>query len=140
MKGSLALIIPAVLYSSLSLAGDVRTCSDLSGRWETTAGSQKVTMDISPSLETCGKLCVVLNVKYNILSKIYSNRLYCHEGIEGVKGQGPIVIAFEGAQGGHSIGTYNRQLKRLWSGVIPKNSEGKWEMKMDNYWFKKVNK
>ncbi|EMF07345.1 hypothetical protein F518_02694 [Serratia marcescens VGH107] len=49
-----------------------------------------------------------------------------------------MVIAFEGAYGGHSVGTYNRQLKLLWGGVIPKNSAGKWEMKMDDYWFKNM--
>ena len=138
MKGSVALIFPAVLYSSLSMAADVRSCNDLTGRWETMAHSPHVTMGISPSPETCGKACVVLNVKYDISNQIYSNRLYCHEGVEGVKGQGPMVMAFEGAQGGHSIGTYNRQLKLLWSGVIPKSSEGRWEMKMDDYWFKRV--
>jgi hypothetical protein len=91
-------------------------------------------MSISPSSESCGTGCVELNVQYGE----NHNRLYCHDGIEGKEGMGPMVIAFEGAYGGHSIGTYNRQLKRLWSGVIPKNSDGKWEMKMDDYWFKKV--
>lgn len=36
-----------------------------------------------------------------------------------------MVIAFEGAYGGHAIGTYNRQLQLLWAGVIPK-IKGKW--------------
>ncbi|MDI5645055.1 hypothetical protein MJN92_11480, partial [Salmonella enterica subsp. enterica serovar Anatum] len=30
---------------------------------------------------------------------------------------GPMVIAFEGAYGGHAIGTYNRQLQLLWAGA-----------------------
>ncbi|KPB55617.1 Uncharacterized protein AC511_4328 [Pseudomonas coronafaciens pv. oryzae] len=49
-----------------------------------------------------------------------------------------MVISFEGAYGGHSIGTYNRKLNVLWAGVIPKDSKGNWEAKMDNYWFKRV--
>lgn len=138
MKCFFALTIPTVLYSSLLLAADVRTCSDLAGQWETIADSQNVTMRISPSSGICGKECVVLDVKYNVFNKIYSNKLYCHEGAEGMKGRGPMVMAFEGAEGGHVIGTYNRQLKLLWAGVIPKNNEGRWEMKMDDYWFKRV--
>ncbi len=38
-----------------------------------------------------------------------------------------MVIAFEGAYGGHAIGTYNRQLQLLWAGVIPKKKR-----EMDN--------
>ncbi|HEY3987560.1 hypothetical protein [Cedecea sp.] len=134
MKSSAALIFLTVLFSFSSCAADVKSCSDLSGQWETTTDSPHVTMSISPSSESCGTGCVELNVQYGE----NHNRLYCHDGIEGKEGMGPMVIAFEGAYGGHSIGTYNRQLKRLWSGVIPKNSDGKWEMKMDDYWFKKV--
>lgn len=136
MKGTCALIVLAALFSSSSQAAEVTTCSELSGRWEITTGSH-IAMVISPSLEACGAECVVLNVQYN-LNDARRNRLYCHEGVEGIKGQGPMVIAFEGVYGGHSIGTYNRKLKLLWGGVVPKSSKGEWEAKMDSYWFKRV--
>ncbi|MBD1559441.1 hypothetical protein HC752_21085 [Vibrio sp. S9_S30] len=64
-------------------------------------------------------------------------KIYCHEGQAGVKNQGPMVLSFEGAQGGHSIGTFNRQLNLLWAGVLPKDDNGKWIPKMDSYWFEK---
>ncbi|MDU8500280.1 hypothetical protein RYB01_13940 [Pseudomonas syringae] len=140
MKGSVTLgLLVAALFSSTSQAADVKSCSDLSGRWETTAGGRHVMLDISPSAEACGTGCVTLELKYNLdEARVNVNKAYCHEGVEGVKGQGPMVISFEGAYGGHSVGTYNRQLNVLWAGVIPKNSKGSWETKMDNYWFKRV--
>ncbi|ELP96920.1 hypothetical protein [Pseudomonas syringae] len=138
MKGSVTLgLIVAALFSSVSQAADVKSCSDLSGRWETTAGDQHLVLNISPSAEACGTNCVTLELKYN-LDETRVNKAYCHEGVEGIKGQGPMVISFEGVYGGHSIGTYNRQLDVLWAGVIPKDSKGNWETKMDNYWFKRV--
>ncbi len=52
-------------------------------------------MTILPPVEGCGEKCVKLNVRYE-LDVTHRNALYCHEGQEGVKGQGPMVIAFEG--------------------------------------------
>lgn len=140
MRRSATLIFLCTLVCSTSWAADVRSCSDLSGRWEAKTDSHHFTMNVSPSLGGCGSECVVLNAEYNvsdpgILNNTYRNKLYCHEGVEGVKGQGPMVIAFEGAYGGQSIGTYNRQLKTLWAGVIQKDRQGNWEKKMENYWF-----
>ncbi len=44
----------------------------------------------------------------------HRNALYAMKRQEGVKGQGPMVIALlEGANGGHAIGTYNRQRTTL---------------------------
>ncbi|MCF5716010.1 hypothetical protein, partial [Pseudomonas tremae] len=95
MKGSATLgLLVAALFSSVSQAADVKSCSDLAGRWETAAGGQHVVMDISPSAEACGTDCVTLELKYN-LDKTRVNKAYCHEGVEGVKGQGPMVISFE---------------------------------------------
>ncbi len=35
-----------------------------------------------------------------------------------------VIKYFEGAYGGHAIGTYNRQLQLLWAGVIPVRQKG----------------
>ncbi len=47
-----------------------------------------------------------------------------------------MVIASEGAYGGHAFGTYNRQLQFLVAGVIAKKKKGKWIKKMENYGFR----
>lgn len=48
-----------------------------------------------------------------------------------------MVFSFEGAQGGHSIGTSNRQLNLLWAGVLPKDKNQNWIPQMDSYWLEK---
>ncbi len=103
------------LFSAASGATEINACKDLIGTWKTTADNPPYTMTILPPVEGCGEKCVKLNVQYE-LDVTHRNALYCHEGQEGVKGQGPMVIAFEGAYGGHAIGTYNRQLQLLWAG------------------------
>ncbi|ECG8588620.1 hypothetical protein FNI11_02380 [Salmonella enterica subsp. salamae] len=137
MKMKLMPLYLTALFSAASGATEIGACKDLIGTWTTTAGSPPYTMTILPPVETCGEQCVKLHVQYE-LDVVRRNALYCHEGREGVKDQGPMVIAFEGAYGGHAIGTYNRQLQLLWAGVIPKNQQGKWAMKMESYWFKQV--
>ncbi|EDW5732559.1 hypothetical protein CJG85_001205 [Salmonella enterica] len=137
MKMKMKILYLSALFSAASFATEINACKDLIGTWETTADNPPYTMTILPPVETCGQECVKLNVQYE-LDVTHRNALYCHEGLEGVKGQGPMVIAFEGAYGGHAIGTYNRQLQLLWAGVIPKDKQGKWITKMDNYWFKQV--
>lgn len=136
MKTTIASIFIIGLFSVSSHASDVKSCTDLAGKWKTIAGNNEVTMTIVPTSKSCGKNCSVMKVDYN-LGDMRTNELYCHEGLEGVKGQGPMVIAFEGAYGGHSVGTYNRQMKTLWAGVIHKDHE-KWEMQMEDYWFKRA--
>ncbi|ECI0412021.1 hypothetical protein AH332_01195 [Salmonella enterica subsp. salamae] len=137
MKMKLIPFYLSALFSASSWATEINACKDLIGTWKIMADNPPYTMTILPPVESCGEKCVKLNVQYE-LDVTHHNALYCHEGQEGVKGQGPMVIAFEGAYGGHAIGTYNRQLQLLWAGVIPKNKQGKWVMKMENYWFKQV--
>ncbi|WP_172566114.1 hypothetical protein [Vibrio navarrensis] len=112
------------------------TCSSLSGVWESPDNSHSYVMYISSDSVSCGSNCTLLRVKYK-LDADQENNLFCYEGEEGIIGSAPLVLAFEGAYGGHSVGTYNNQLKKMWTGVIPKNSGGNWIPQMDSYWFSK---
>lgn len=137
MKLIIFLFSLPVVFTSITYAAEGETCKDLAGKWSAVANAHKYTLYISPTQDDCRTHCVVHRVSYTLNSP-QQNKLFCYEGQEGVIGQGPMVIAFEGSYGGHSIGTYNRQLKLLWTGVVPKNSDGKWLAHMDSYWFKKV--
>ena len=112
-------------------------CSDLEGTW-ISSDSTNIEMFITDPLpEFCGTNCTILTMSYSFSGVDNTSKIYCHEGQAGLKGQGPMIFSFEGAQKGHSIGTYNRQLNLLWAGVIPKDENKKWLPRMDSYWFTK---
>ncbi len=123
--------------SPLVIAKPVALCQDLSGIWQAPDQSHSYVMNISPTGEVCGENCVVFNVSYT-LDKQQTNQLICHEGQAGESGKVPMVLSFEGKYGGHSIGTYNRELNLLWTGVLAKDAQKNWQPNMKSYWFKKV--
>ncbi|QUM85151.1 hypothetical protein [Moritella sp. 28] len=137
MKVSVISLSLLCLSTSTAYASDIYSCKDISGIWKSQDNSHSYTMKISPSSDLCGDNCISLDVSYT-LDQEHKNKLICYEGKAGVSGQVPMVLAFEGKYGGHSIGSYNRELELMWTGVIPKRKDGTWVTSMDSYWFKKM--
>ena len=136
-------LIPLCLLASTNIYADETQpidCSHLSGQWTATNSSSLIMYVTDPQPGSCGTDCTTLTMSYSLTPDVeHTSKIYCHEGQAGVSNKGPMVFSFEGAQGGHSIGTFNRQLNLLWAGVLPKDKNRNWIPQMDSYWFEKTN-
>ncbi|MBU2898082.1 hypothetical protein [Vibrio hepatarius] len=126
-----------IALSPLAVANTVHTCQDLVGQWQSPDSSHSYTMNILPTNKVCGDSCVEFDVSYTLDAQ-QTNRLVCYEGQAGVPDKVPMVLSFEGKYGGHSIGSYNRDLGLMWTGVLAKDSNKQWQPNMQSYWFYKT--